>query len=253
VPQDQQDDRVLAQLVNEYKILQDKLDKIGAFRFTIKGWSITLVFGVIFAGATKSVPPFIWAICLILFLAAFYFFEREQVKWGQIFGDRVLKIERVISSRLRTVDKKITSEFIMLQFIPGIGHDLKRRPRTHKLLLKKLENPAKQEIEDFQEIKRSLKQRVFRHMGHADSWFYYSQALLVFALACLFSFFPVDSSRNPSIVNFMPRPQNTEEFENEISPSRQKNGSSTTAIPVATPESQAQKPEPSLHGKKKTN
>jgi len=30
-------------LTDEYKILQDKIDKIGGFRFTIKGWSVTAV------------------------------------------------------------------------------------------------------------------------------------------------------------------------------------------------------------------
>ena len=30
-------------MIDEYKILQDKIDKIGGFRFTIKGWSVTAV------------------------------------------------------------------------------------------------------------------------------------------------------------------------------------------------------------------
>jgi hypothetical protein len=36
------DDPILDLLLREYAILQDKIDKIGEFRFTIKGWALTL-------------------------------------------------------------------------------------------------------------------------------------------------------------------------------------------------------------------
>jgi hypothetical protein len=241
-----EEDGILIRLVDEYKILQDKIDKIGAFRFTIKGWSITLVLGVIFAGtATKSVPPFIWALSLILFLAAFSFFERQQVNWGQIFGDRVLKIERVISSRLRKIDEPVTSEFIMLRFIPGIGHDLKRRPQT-------ADKPAKQETDDSLDTqpRPSVRSRVAHHLKYADAWFYYSQALLVLALGSVLTIFPVDASRNPSVVNFNSAPQ-PDERHNTLPPSVEE-GSSTIASPTPTPTPETPKAEPPNHGKKKT-
>lgn len=242
-----EEDGVLTRLVDEYKILQDKIDKIGAFRFTIKGWSITLVLGVIFAGtATKSVPPFIWALSLILFLAAFCFFERQQVNWGQIFGDRVLKIERAISSRLRKIDEPVTSEFIMLRFIPGIGHDLKRRPQT-------ADKPVKQETDGSPDTKpkHSLRNRALNHLKYADAWFYYSQALLVLVLASVLSIFPVDSSRNPSVVNFNSAPQPTEK--NDTLYPANDDGPSAVANPTRTqtPTPAIPKAEPSNHGKKK--
>ncbi|MGB6942140.1 MAG: hypothetical protein WBE37_07090 [Bryobacteraceae bacterium] len=40
---DNTDKDLLDQLSSEYKILQDKIDKIGAFKFTIRGWSVTIV------------------------------------------------------------------------------------------------------------------------------------------------------------------------------------------------------------------
>src|SRR6267154_5661686 len=50
-------------LENEYKILQDKIDKIGAFRFTIKGWSITVILAAAFAGAsTAKIPAWLWLV-----------------------------------------------------------------------------------------------------------------------------------------------------------------------------------------------
>jgi hypothetical protein len=44
-------------LTDEYKILQDKIDKIGSFRFTIKGWSVSAVLAASAAAgsATTSV------------------------------------------------------------------------------------------------------------------------------------------------------------------------------------------------------
>jgi len=67
-------DNFVDRLMDEYKILQDKIDKIGAFRFTIKGWSITVIIASIFAGsATKTVPRWLWAISLIVFFDSFLF------------------------------------------------------------------------------------------------------------------------------------------------------------------------------------
>lgn len=43
-----------ARLIDEYKILQDKIDKIGGFRFTIKGWSVTAVIAASAASTTAQ-------------------------------------------------------------------------------------------------------------------------------------------------------------------------------------------------------
>ena len=83
---------LLEQLSSEYKILQDKIDKIGAFRFTVKGWSVTLVIASIFATAgDEDVNPLV-LLFLLVFVVLFNRLERKQMQWSDIFGERSLKI-----------------------------------------------------------------------------------------------------------------------------------------------------------------
>ena len=66
-------------LEKEYKILQDKIDKIGAFRFTIKGWSITVILAAAFTSAsTAKIPTWLWLVLLLGFLVLFFRFELQQ-------------------------------------------------------------------------------------------------------------------------------------------------------------------------------
>src|ERR1051326_1798060 len=43
---------------SEYKIVQDKIGKIGAFRFTVRGWCVTLVTGYVGATALAAITPY---------------------------------------------------------------------------------------------------------------------------------------------------------------------------------------------------
>jgi hypothetical protein len=128
-------------LMDEYKILQDKIDKIGAFRFTIKGWSITIIIASVFAGSTtKTAPRWLWAISLFVFLIVFFFYEKQQTDLRRRFGRRVLAIEFVVSRLLKNLtnassNPSIESSFLTLHFVPGIGHDAgtrteRRQPTT---------------------------------------------------------------------------------------------------------------------------
>ena len=122
-------DNFVDRLMDEYKILQDKIDKIGAFRFTIKGWSITVIIASLFAGSTtKTLPRWLWAISLIGFLIVFFLSEKQQTDLRYRFGRRVLAIERVLSRLFRSLanaskSQFVASSFLTLRFVPGIGHD----------------------------------------------------------------------------------------------------------------------------------
>jgi hypothetical protein len=82
-------------LTEEYKILQEKSDRIGSFRFTIKGWSITAVIAASAAGAKAGSFPtaFVITVGLIVMLFFFFAFELEQVRLSRLFGDRGRKLE----------------------------------------------------------------------------------------------------------------------------------------------------------------
>jgi hypothetical protein len=119
-------------LENEYKILQDKIDKIGAFRFTIKGWSITVILAAAFASSTVQTPPWLWLISLLLFLALFFIFELEQTKLRYKFGERCILIESAITQVLRTAATSsdvalVRTSFVKLRFVPGITNHLYKK------------------------------------------------------------------------------------------------------------------------------
>ena len=120
-------------LESEYKILQDKIDKIGAFRFTIKGWSITVILAAAFAGAsTLKIPACLWLISLFCFLISFFCFELEQTKLRRRFGLRCISIESAITRVLRTAATRsdsaiVRASFVKLRFVPGITNHLHKK------------------------------------------------------------------------------------------------------------------------------
>ena len=52
--------------LEEYKILQDKIDKIGDFRFKIKGWTITLFTGFILGTIASPLPRIAFLFALVM-------------------------------------------------------------------------------------------------------------------------------------------------------------------------------------------
>ena len=121
-------------LENEYKILQDKIDKIGAFRFTIKGWSITVILAAAFASASAvKIPSWLWLVSLFGFLFLFFRFELEQTTLRHTFGQRCILIESAITRVLRTAatrsrgDTIVRAQFVKLRLVPGITNHLRKQ------------------------------------------------------------------------------------------------------------------------------
>lgn len=111
---DEQNKAFLEQLSSEYKILQDKIDKIGTFRFTIRGWSVTLVAAsIVTAGSTKLVTPY-FVLLLIIFISLFALVESKQNGLGLRFGARSFQIERDIHRIIRNIgESTVLSEKTM--------------------------------------------------------------------------------------------------------------------------------------------
>jgi hypothetical protein len=82
-------------LTDEYKILQDKIDKIGSFRFTMKGWSVTAVLAAsAAAGSAMSLATVLTiSLGLVVMILFFFSWELEQVKLSRLFGHRARKLE----------------------------------------------------------------------------------------------------------------------------------------------------------------
>jgi len=64
-------------LLEEYKILLPKIDKIGDYRFIVRGWSATIVLGLLFGSSAANVPPYIVLLALPI-VGLFYLMEANQ-------------------------------------------------------------------------------------------------------------------------------------------------------------------------------
>ena len=77
--------------------VQDKIDKLGAFRFQVKGWLVTLVTGFLLAGKAVGVPwwGYLPALMLIFSFALLEWHHRE---WAMAFLKRLGELERLLSA-----------------------------------------------------------------------------------------------------------------------------------------------------------
>lgn len=117
-----EDQALVEQLTSEYQIIQDKIDKIGSFRFTVRGWSVTLVIASIFAtGSSKDVSPWL-LLFLPVFILMFYFMEQKQNRFGYYFGQRALQIERELYRIFRAKELSASERFLPT---PWIAYHLK--------------------------------------------------------------------------------------------------------------------------------
>ena len=122
-------------LVDEYKILQDKIDKIGAFRVTIKGWAVTVAVAALAAiSSGKGLSPTTTAIALTFLLGWFFWFEREQVHLGWKFNGRVRHIEIQIEKRRRAMGISVAFSS------PNIARSLFGGKRRKDLIGQEFEN-----------------------------------------------------------------------------------------------------------------
>src|SRR5690242_14539505 len=93
-------------LLDEYKLLQDKIDKLGEDKFKVRSWCITLATGVI-AGA-KLAGGLSPSILLLVFpiVAAFHLVEHRQRQIAARFGMRAREIELQWRQQLRNAKKE---------------------------------------------------------------------------------------------------------------------------------------------------
>jgi len=115
---------LLEQLTGEYKILQDKIDKIGAFKFTIRGWSITIVVASCIGATTARLPSPFLLLGLIVFVVVFGRMEKIQTGYRETFARRCAEIERWIWRLLREQGSHVPG------MVPKIAHELASQTRA---------------------------------------------------------------------------------------------------------------------------
>jgi len=170
-PDDETD--LKGRLADEYKILQDKIDKIGSFRFTIKGWSVTAVIAASALGSTAGLLAVVTvSVGLILMLGFFFWFEFEQVKLSRLFGDRARRLEdhfRHIDRRRDKTGTQIPDPFL----VPYMAHEIAFANYERK------------------HLRRSRKETLLKRW--ADSWRVLKQAdvCFYFVLICVAFLLPL--------------------------------------------------------------
>ncbi len=115
---------LLEQLSSEYKILQDKIDKIGGFKFTIRGWSVTIVVASCIGATTARLPSPFLLLGLIIFVLVFGRMEQIQTRYRETFARRCAEIERRIWRLLREQGSHVPG------MVPKIAHELADQTRS---------------------------------------------------------------------------------------------------------------------------
>jgi len=136
----QQPDRYwMDQAIAEHKMLQDKLDKIGSFKFMIRGWSITFISAALYAASSLKLPSEAFWVAPF-FGVAFYLLERKQTNFANACSRRIVQIEKALGAVLRAdsaANPAFRPLFDRLVLIPGLGASLlvgRRRPSSLPLL-----------------------------------------------------------------------------------------------------------------------
>ena len=80
---------------DEYKLIQDKIDKIGDFHFRIRTWAITLVTAIVLGGWAKDIPWYAYLASLAPVLS-FNLIDAAQSHWQVALMQRAAQIERAL-------------------------------------------------------------------------------------------------------------------------------------------------------------
>ena len=159
------------------KILQDKIDKIGAFRFTIKGWSLTLVVATVLAGtSSKALPIRLVLSLLFAFVVIFFFVEKKQTDLSRSYVKRVLQIESTISNVLRkTANGSRLREFDRLEYAPGVAHYLREQAVQSQ-------GDGRLERLWWRFLRTKIGRKANKYFK-ADLWFYLAQTIAIVCVA----------------------------------------------------------------------
>jgi len=165
-------------IFDEYKMLQDKMDKIGGFRFTIKGWSITAIASASvasFASTSIAKPATTLIVSLVLGLMVLFFFvfEVEQIRLSRLYGRRAQLLEKI----LRDIDR---GNIRSLPRVPNTAHEIAGASYARRL--------AKNGMSVFSKTNAAVREH-WRLGEPADRWFYV--ALLFIGFAPLLKFTPL--------------------------------------------------------------
>ena len=178
------DDSVVELLMREYQVLQGKIDKIGEFRFTIKGWALTLDTGTALAAFATSLDRRFAILLLLGVVVALWFLELRQIRLTEIFQNRAFRIEKVIMRRLTSHGLRRTDVALLMK-VPGIATEI-RTPLENRALSAARKRPQwRRWIFRLRVVNWVRRSEWRRKLRDSDLSFY----LIIWAIAALFLWF----------------------------------------------------------------
>jgi hypothetical protein len=121
--------KLISGLFEEYKLVQNKIDKIADFELKVRGWCITIESALIVTLLTGKIAiSSFYIITLILFIIlVFQFLEQEQLETKKILSKRALDVEHALD---RLVVNRDENDFKKKSINENIFKLLKGSPRT---------------------------------------------------------------------------------------------------------------------------
>jgi hypothetical protein len=87
-------------LWEEFKLVQDKIDRIGDFHFRIRTWAITLVSAMVVGGFANKIGWYLYLISCLPVLS-FHLIDRAQTGWQSALVGRAATLETVLRRTLQ--------------------------------------------------------------------------------------------------------------------------------------------------------
>jgi hypothetical protein len=123
-------------MLEEWKVVQTKIDKIGEFRFHVKNWAVTVAVAFIVGAYVTNAPPYLIFAALVP-TWAFFLVENRQEKILYVLMTRAERLERAmerLATSLRTVAEwqSLTVLLGAVGSVPGVAGALRTFARSRK-------------------------------------------------------------------------------------------------------------------------
>jgi hypothetical protein len=130
-------------LFEEYRIVQNKIDKIADFELKVRGWCITLESAItisLMSGKIVFISPFHVISLMLFIILVFQFLEQEQLETKKVLSKRALIVEHAIDRLLvareeSDLKKKSINKYVfeLLKGSPRTAIDMKNFGRNRTL------------------------------------------------------------------------------------------------------------------------
>jgi hypothetical protein len=134
MPTDPHAPELAAAMLEEWKIVQTKIDKIGEFRFHIKNWAVTVAVAFMVGAYVTNTPPYL-ILAALLPTWAFFLVEKRQEKILSVLMTRAERLERAMQRLAASLRTEAESESLAELMgaagsVPGLAGALRKFARS---------------------------------------------------------------------------------------------------------------------------